>query len=139
MIENTIRQLEAHGIEIPDRVENALAVIAAANSHRGTSRAAASELSAAFRAGNLTADNFGDKLQAALVGQMTSQPGPSGAAAWQAAMAVENVADNAVRQWLAITWDEILAHFKPQLNEAGEAGRGSPSRSPDRLDAGRRS
>jgi hypothetical protein len=116
MIANTIVQLDSAGIEIPDRVRNSLAVIEAAKTYRGVRRDAASELAAAFHAGTLTPDNFGEKLRDALIAQLSSQAGPSGVLAWQASQAVENVAELSVRAWLATQWDDLLDHFGEQFD-----------------------
>jgi len=120
-LESTVRQLEAAGIQVPARVENALGVMFAARNARGVRYDAASELTAALTGGALTPDNFVDSLRNALVKQVTTAPGPSGAALWQAAEAVERVAENQVRQWLASEFDSFLGHFGEQFDQAAEA------------------
>ena len=117
-IETTVRQLEAEGIPIPDRVLNALGIIAEAQNYRGVSRDASAELASAFRAGELTRENFGDQLRDALLAQLTSRIGPNGALSWEVSLSIEKVADASIRQWLAIEWDEILDLFSERIDAA---------------------
>jgi hypothetical protein len=93
----------------------------AARNARGVRYDAASELTAALTGGALTPDNFTDALRNALVKQITTATGPGGAALWQAAEAVERVAENQVRQWLGIEFDSFLDHFGEQFDQAAEA------------------
>jgi hypothetical protein len=97
-IENTVRQLESLGIKVPDRIQNALAVINVARGSRGVIVDATSEVTAAFIGGALTPDNYDELVRAALVKYLTSHTGPQGALGWQVAQAVQQVAENQVRR-----------------------------------------
>jgi hypothetical protein len=119
-IESTIRTLESAGITIPARIQNALGVMFTARNARGVSYDASSELVSAFAGGSITPDNFSNALRDALVRQLTSKTGPTGAAMWAASEAVERAAENQVRQWLAIEFDSILDHFGGQFDQQAE-------------------
>jgi hypothetical protein len=73
-------------------------------------------LSSALLAGSLTADNFDSHLRDACVRQLTSQRGAQGALAWEAALAVERVAETQVRGFLATQLDTVLDRFSPEID-----------------------
>jgi hypothetical protein len=128
---STIRDLESSGIEIPSHVLNALGVISAAHNSRGRTTDAAAELSSALISGSLTADTFDSHLRDACVRQLTSQTGAHGALAWQAALAVERVAETQVRGFLATQLDTVLDRFSPEIDRhaktlADNLGKAAP-------------
>jgi hypothetical protein len=140
-LETSLIAFEGAGVAIPPHVGNAFDVISAARNSRGKVQDAPSELASALIAGDLTAANFDDLLRDSLVRQLTSQTGPNGAAAWAAALAVEEAAENQVRGFLAQSFEDVLSAFGEEFDrQAKILTEALPSGSPSgRLDSGDRS
>jgi hypothetical protein len=117
-LQSIVQQLQAAGIKAPGHVTNALDVAEAARNARGIRYDASRELTSALAGGALTADNFHESLRNALVKEITSASGPQGAALWRTAEAAEHAAENQVRHWLAVEFEDLLEFFGEQFDQA---------------------